>query len=105
MRVVQLSEIQNELQGHIRRQELFPIIGSGFTKGSTTSSNGVVPSGEDMKVYMAQYLANHGHATLSNESFSKIARYYEKFVEPQDFRQYIKKIFEMSVFLKANALF
>jgi len=95
MRVVHLSEIRDELQGHLRRQELFPIIGSGFTRGCPTTygEDARVPSGEDMKLYMEQYLLDHGHAAISNSSFSKVARYYEKFVDPKDFCQYIKKHF------------
>lgn len=95
MRIVKLSDIRDELQSHLKRQDLFPIVGSGFTKGCKTEfgKGGQVPSGVEMKAYMLEYLKEHGHAAPSNESFSKVARYYDKFVEPSDFWSYFKQNF------------
>ena len=95
IRKVTLSEIRDELQGHIQRQEIFPIIGSGFTRGCKTKAgpNYAVPSGQDMQNYMIQYLLEHGHALPDNSSFSKIARYYEKFADKKDVIQYLKNNF------------
>lgn len=85
MRIVKLSEIRDELQSHLRRQELFPVIGFGFTRGCKTRArdgeNHRVPSGQDMQEYMEKYLTDHGHPVPSGYSFSKIARYYEKFAD------------------------
>ena len=95
VRIVKLSEIRDELQSHIRRQELFPIIGSGFTRECRTRDreNHCVPSGQDMQEYMEKYLANHGHPVPNGYSFSKIARYYEKFADKSDIIQYFKQHF------------
>lgn len=95
MRIVKLSAIKDELQSHLKRQDLFPIIGSGFTKGCRTEyeKDGRVPSGEEMKLYMQEYLTEHGHEAPVNESFSKVARYYDKFVVPSDFCAYFKRNF------------
>ena len=95
MRIVKLLEIKDELQGHFRRQDLFPIIGSGFTKGCNTKygKDKQVPSGHDMKLYMQEYLVSHGHEAPSGESFSKVARYYDRFVEADDFWRYFQMHF------------
>ena len=97
MRIVRLSEIRDELQSHIRRQEIFPIIGSGFTRGCKTRArdgeNHCVPSGQDMQGYMKKYLADHGHPVPTEYSFSKIARYYERFADKSDIIQYFKQHF------------
>lgn len=95
MRIVKLSEIRDELKGHMNRQELFPIIGSGFTRGCPTrgGSGGCVPSGQDMKEEMERYLQDHGHAIQPGCSFSKVARYYEKFAAKADVWTYFKERF------------
>lgn len=94
-RVVKLSDIREELQRHIKNEVLFPIIGSGFTRGCRTKygNNYSVPSGEDMKQDMEKYLLEHGHAELPEKSFIKVARYYEKLVSSRDFTNYIKHQF------------
>lgn len=95
IRVKRLSELEDELKGHLKRQDLFPIIGSGFTRGCTAGQkrDGRVPSGEDMRHYMREYLETHGHPLSSDLSFSKVARYYDKFAEPVDFWGYFKQNF------------
>lgn len=97
MRIVKLSEIREELQSHIRRQEIFPIIGSGFTRGCKAKARDggdyLVPSGQDMQKYMEKYLADHGHPVPTGYSFSKVARYYEKFADKSEVIQYLKQHF------------
>lgn len=95
MRIVRLEEIKEELQRHIRSQELFPIIGSGFTKGCATYSGDEqgVPSGAQMKEYMANYLTEHGHPVSKDLTFSKLARYYEQLVDENDYWQYFRDHF------------
>ena len=46
-----------------------------------------------MQQYMEKYLADHGHVPLTGGSFSKIARYYEKFASKNDIIQYFKQNF------------
>lgn len=94
MRIVPLSDIWDELQGHLRRKELFPIIGSGFTRGSQTKFEKIVPSGSDMIVHMKEYIKSHGHpGDLPHNDFAHVARYYEKVVDPHDFWQYFRDYF------------
>ena len=93
MRSVPLEVVQEELQRHLRRKELFPIIGSGFTRGCLTKSGEHVPSGNDMKDYMEKYLSERGHSIPPNCSFSQVAKYYERLADDGDFWKYIKNHF------------
>ncbi len=92
MRVVTLADIRDELQSHIRRQEIFPIIGSGFTRGCKTTA-GAAQSGQDMREYMVRYLSDRGHSLPDNCTFSRVARYYEKFADRRDVIRYFKDNF------------
>lgn len=95
IRVKKLCELEDELKGHLKRQDLFPIIGSGFSRNCKAGPkrDGRVPSGEDMRHYMREYLEAHGHPLSSDVSFAKMARYYDKFAEPADFWGYFKQNF------------
>lgn len=95
IRCVKLSEIREELQGHLNRRELFPIIGSGFTKGCETKygKQFLVPSGEDMKKYMITYLREQGEEVPEYIPFSKVAGYYEKKASKHDICEYFKHHF------------
>lgn len=48
---VKYSEIGSQIQQHLRKRMLIPILGSGFTR-NCESYAGKVPSGEDYKKYM-----------------------------------------------------
>lgn len=94
MRIVKLKEIKEEHQRHIRGNGLFPVIGSGFTKGCPTRYSGhLVPSGTQMKEYMIQYLAEHGQSVQSDLPFSRAARYYETIADQQDYWHYFRDNF------------
>ena len=94
MRIVTLDEIKEELQRHIRRCALFPIIGSGFTTGCQIKDTGyLVPSGVQMKDYMTKYLSDRGYSVPSESSFSRIARYYERVVDREDYWRYFRNHF------------
>lgn len=95
MRIVRLEEVRGELQRHIRNNALFPIIGSGFSKGckSTGKSGSFVPSGSEMKEYMIQYLKERNHKLSMDLSFSRVARYYEEIADPTDYWTYFKNGF------------
>lgn len=93
MRTVSLSEVQEELQSHILRKELFPIIGSGFTRGAQTSSGETVPSGSDMTNYMEQYLKDNGYSNLPRHEFSHVARYFQRVASQEDFWRYFQNNF------------
>lgn len=95
MRIVKLKEICEELQRHIRSSGLFPVIGSGFTKGCSTGFDcqSGVPSGEQMKEYMVQYLSEHGHSLSRELGFSRVARYYEQIASQDDYWKYFRNHF------------
>lgn len=48
---VRYSEVKYEIQQHLKRGMLVPVLGSGFTRGCNSRS-GKVPSGSDYKEYM-----------------------------------------------------
>lgn len=56
LRIVRLEDIKSELQQHLRNRSLFPVIGSGFTKGckSDGGRGEDVPTGQQMKEYMTK---------------------------------------------------
>ena len=95
MRIVKLEEIGEELQRHLKAQELFPIVGSGFTKGCKCGPCGdnTVPSGTDMKDYMFTYLSQHGYPIQRGLRFSKLAHYYETFASKDDYWKYFRDNF------------
>ena len=51
MKYVSLDEITEDLLKHFKNQDLYPIIGAGFTTGCEALS-GTTPSGEDLKKEM-----------------------------------------------------
>ena len=95
IRVKRLFELEDELKGHLKRQDLFPIIGSGFSRNCKAGSkrDGRVPSGEDMKHYMREYLEAHDYTLPPDLPFAKVARYFDEFSEPVDFWGYFKQNF------------
>ncbi|MBT9652336.1 hypothetical protein GPK60_04530 [Ruminococcus sp. MCC718] len=48
---IKYSEVKNEIQQHLKKGMLIPVLGSGFTR-ECTSRAGKVPSGDDYKQYM-----------------------------------------------------
>ena len=94
-RKVKLSDIQEELKQHLERQELFPVIGSGFARGCRAKSGRgeLVPTGKDMLEYMIDYLHRHAQEPPPASSFSKVARYYEQLADRKDIVKYLKDHF------------
>ena len=93
MRIESLSSLRDELKGHFKRQELFPIIGSGFTYGCQTSKGGEVPSGTTMKQYMIAKLSEKNVCNLEQCNFSQVARYYERLIPESDMLEYFDNNF------------
>ena len=95
IRVKRLFELEDELKGHLKRQDLFPIIGSGFSRNCKAGSkrDDRVPSGEDMKHYMREYLEAHDYTLPPDLPFAKVARYFDEFSQPVDFWVYFKQNF------------
>ena len=52
MKVVNFTQIKDELINNMRRKMLIPVIGSGFTRGCD-AYKGKVPSGKDYKYEIA----------------------------------------------------
>lgn len=56
MKVVNFTQIKDELINNMRRKMLIPVIGSGFTRGCD-AYKGKVPSGKDYSEYMISKIA------------------------------------------------
>lgn len=93
MRIVSLADVQEELQSHLHRKQLFPIIGSGFTRGSRTKFGQAVPSGSDMIAYMEDYLKSKGFPDLPHHQFAHVAHYFVNAAAPEDLWNYFRHYF------------
>ena len=64
-----------------REKNLVPILGSGFSRGYSTSKGGKVPSGTDFKDYMIRKICSvreYCIEELEKESFSSVAQSFER---------------------------
>lgn len=83
MKMVNFTQIKDELINNMRRKMLIPVIGSGFTRGCD-AYKGKVPSGKDYSEYMIKKIAAHLSLTqaeldsLKSESFSNISDTYHR---------------------------
>lgn len=97
MKIVNFEDqsTKDELYNHIANKRLIPLIGSGFSRGSI-SKRGQVPSGLDMKRDMIEKLEQFDSSfigTLNNESFPKVASFYEKHIERNIKFKYLEDYF------------
>ncbi len=96
MKIVHLSSIKSEIVSHLRRDALFPILGSGFSRGCPTTY-GIVPSGKEYKNHMIEKICladsfNSGDKeTLENLKFSGVASIYFKEVNKDAQEDYLRK--------------
>lgn len=90
MKYVSLDEITEDLLKHFKNQDLYPIIGAGFTTGCEALS-GTTPSGEDLKKEMINQIRrcegeeNVDLSSLSLLDLKTISKYYKKIV-PRNIR-------------------
>ncbi len=96
--IVSFDEVKLELIGHIRKNMLIPVIGSGFTR-KCSALKGSVPSGGDYKKYMIEEIARMSGegdeiiSDLKDESFSNVASTYHHVVPMSDKRCYLRNNF------------
>ena len=73
-------EIREFISQLIKDKKLFPVFGSGFTKGCK-AKNGIVPTGKEMKEYMARFLSkvyNKEETCYKEKSFSDLCTLFSK---------------------------
>ena len=94
------EEVINLLSSAFSNNSLVPVIGAGFTRGSKTSSNKVVPSGEDFRVEMIAELSKCSEFSttdiikIKDRNFSAIAELYFKFVGKDKINHHLKSSFQ-----------
>ena len=90
------EELSKEFIRYFESNMIVPILGSGFTVGEATAHGEVVPSGLAMKKHMlskifeSESLKSEEKEYLKSQDFSTVSSYYEKTVEENDRRNYIK---------------
>ena len=93
---VKYSEIKLEIQQHLKKRMLIPILGSGFTR-NCDSYAGKVPSGEDYRKYMIKEIAKkRGCSDLQKyerKQFSEISTIYHKVISKEEQRNYLRSNF------------
>lgn len=95
MKVVNFTQIKDELINNMRRKMLIPVIGSGFTR-ACDAYKGKVPSGKDYSEYMIKKIATHLSLTqaeldsLKSESFSNISDTYHRAIPISLQKEYLK---------------
>ena len=98
MKVVEFSEVREEMVKNFRRDSILPIIGSGFTR-NCNSFKGRVPSGEDYRQYMIGKISevcpfsDDDKKSLLKESFSNISSIYHKVVDRKQQECYLRNNF------------
>lgn len=95
MKVVNFTQIKDELINNMRRKMLIPVIGSGFTRGCD-AYKGKVPSGKDYSEYMISKIAAQLSLTqaeidsLKRDSFSNVSDIYHRAIPISSQKEYLK---------------
>ena len=95
---VHYSEVEKEIQQHLKRGMLVPILGSGFSRGCNSRS-GKVPSGNDYKEYMIDEIMKvRGYdlsrrTNLERKQFSEISTIYHRVISTEEQRSYLRNNF------------
>lgn len=94
MNYVSLNEIRDDLLKFFKNQNLYPIIGAGFSANCQTSK-GVTPSGDMLKAEMLSQMAEAGTdtSTISSMDLKAIAKYYKKLVPRNVRTRYLQNNF------------
>ena len=93
IKCVTYDEVKCEILQMMRKKNIIPVIGSGFTRGCV-SRNGKVPSGDDYKEYMISKIVEYNpdelmESELNNESFSSVSSIYHKLVDEEKQHTYL----------------
>ncbi|WCT56114.1 SIR2 family protein [Paenibacillus kyungheensis] len=86
------EKLKKDLINFMNSNRLIPVIGSGFSR-SSKATNGIVPSGQDMKIYMIAKLKEKFPNEKFSEDFSKIAQQYENHCDINDRKKYLSNNF------------
>lgn len=95
---VRYSEVKHEIQQHLKRGMLVPVLGSGFTR-ECNSRSGKVPSGSDYKEYMIdEIMKARGYDSprrlkFEEKHFSEISTIYHRVVSTEEQRTYLRNNF------------
>lgn len=95
---VQYSEVKMEIQQHLKKGMLVPILGAGFSRGCI-SRCGQVPSGSEYKDYMIDEIVkvrgydSSGRRNLESKQFSEISTIYHKIISIEEQRNYLRNNF------------
>ena len=71
MKVVNFTQIKDELINNMRRKMLIPVIGSGFTRGCD-AYKGKVPSGKDSEYMISKIVAQLSPTQAEIDSLKRI---------------------------------
>lgn len=105
MKVVNFTQIKDELINNMRRKMLIPVIGSGFTRGCD-AYKGKVPSGKDYSEYMISKIAAQLSLeqaeidSLKRDSFSNVSDIYHRAIPISSQKEYLKFKFIYSILYK-----
>lgn len=111
---VKYSEISSEIQQHLKKRMLIPILGSGFTR-DCKSRAGKVPSGEDYRYYMIDEIAKARNKyediqkKYEKKQFSEVSTIYHSVIPKEKQREYLRNNFtkvkleeQKKIFLEIN---
>lgn len=101
MNICEFENIKPTIIDLLKNKKAIPLLGSGFSKGSETGFNCVVPSGSELKTSMLKELADKSglqSSTLKkieSNSFSKVCEFFEnqEKITKEYKRNFYKKIF------------
>jgi len=103
----------NLLADCFKNNNLIPIIGSGFTVGCKTKKNKLVPSGEQFKSKMIDFISKQRNMDadkvkkLEGKKFSEISDLFfdDKWVEPSTRKKYLEESFDGAILDKSKKSF
>ena len=56
IKVVKFDDIRDLICKQLKRKNLIPVLGAGFTSNCNTENNGFVPSGDEFKNKMSYFI-------------------------------------------------
>lgn len=94
----EILESKKEIQQHLKKKMLIPVLGSGFSRGCR-SRIGKVPSGDDYKKYMIDEIIKYRGYDVSKKKsyekkqFSEISTLYHRIIPIEGQRNYLRNNF------------
>ena len=99
-KLVKYSDVRNEIQQHLKKKMLIPVLGSGFSR-NCVSRSGQVPSGDDYKMHMIDVIIkergndNSNRKSLEQKQFTAISTIYHKVVSIDEQKTYLRNNFTL----------